>query len=219
MTRIWNTYLAPACLCQVKLLKLNLSPRLWKWTEWIKKKNLHEGTAELVQLLAIKLLNHKSYLKDLLLTCFHFWITPCLLQKLQSVTREQTDSHFVFAQPPLHSSECFRNINECILTTQNASQSSSTEDELWHQEIKQFIPCQTWRCVKLHLALPGPFSLLYICRVGRRKQWGNPATAEVLVRHNNGTMWKPWALGYWASLCLQSLPHFWKGLMGRKCNS
>lgn len=77
MTRIWNAYLAPACLCQLKLLKLNLSPRLWKWTKWKIRAS--------VQLFATKLWNHRSDFTDLFLTCFHFWITlACLQQKLQS---------------------------------------------------------------------------------------------------------------------------------------
>lgn len=77
MTRIWNAYLAPACLCQMKLLKLNLSPRLWKWTKWKIRAS--------VQLFATKLWNHRSDFTDLFLTCFHFWITlACLQQKLWS---------------------------------------------------------------------------------------------------------------------------------------
>ena len=54
-------------------------------------------------------------------------------------------------------------------TTQNEGQPSSPKGELQHQEVTQFVPRQTWHCVKwLCLVLPSPFSLLYVHEAGEK---------------------------------------------------
>lgn len=152
----------------------------------------------------MKLLNHKSSRICHWLD-FHFWITAYLLHKWQSL--ENRESHFTLHRLHCHSSECFRNINECTLTMPHRRGVSSLPQRM-NCGIKreQFVPCQMWHC---HTAGSGSPGSLCTCELVEQ---GGETSGETLLPQeswqDNGTTAKPWPLGHSASLCLQSLPHF-----------